>query len=183
MSYTDSSLYKTLLDEEGIRRAISRISHEIIESNKGVSDLVIIGIHTRGVFIAKRITDIINKFEQSDITTNSIDPKNFRDDIELDIKPENQNPHIVIQNKNVVLIDDVLYTGRTVRASMEALFSTGRPKNIKLATLVDRGHRELPIRPDFIGKNIPTSSKEHVRVFMKEFDGKDAIELYKRIDF
>ena len=89
----------------------------------------------------------------------------------------------MIQNKNVILIDDVLYTGRTIRASMEALFSTGRPKNIKLATLVDRGHRELPIRPDFIGKNIPTSSKEHVRVFMKEFDGKDAIELYKRIDF
>ena len=101
MSYTGSRLYKTLLDEEGIRRAISRISHEIIESNKGVSDLVIIGIHTRGVFIAKRITDIINKFEQSNISTNSIDPKNYRDDIELDIKPENQNPHIAIHQSFV----------------------------------------------------------------------------------
>ena len=177
MSNTGSRLYKTLLDEEGMRRAISRISHEIIESNKGVRDLVIIGIHTRGVFIAKRITDIINKFEQSDITPNSIDPKNYRDDIKLDIKPEYENPHILIQNKNVILIDDVLYTGRTISASMEALFSTGRPKNIKLATLVDRGHRELPIRPDFIGKNIPTSREEVVKVFLEEEDSKDEVVI------
>ena len=175
MSYTGNRLYKTLLDEEGIRRAISRISHEIIESNKGVSDLVIIGIHTRGVFIAKRITDIINKFERSNITANSIDPKNYRDDIEVDIKPENENPNIVIQNKNVILIDDVLYTGRTIRASMEALFSTGRPKNIKLATLVDRGHRELPIQPDFCGRKVPTRRTETIELRLQDLDGEEGV--------
>jgi len=169
--------YKTLLDEDDIRRAIARISHEIIESNHGVNNLILIGIKTRGHHIAARISDMINMFENSTLEYYSINPKFFRDDIQ--VKERDLDLKVSVQDKNLVLIDDVLYTGRTIRATLEAIFTLGRPKNIKLAALVDRGHRELPIRPDFVGKSIPTSDAEHVKVFMREVDGIDKIGLLK----
>ena len=167
--------YKTLLDEDDIRRAVSRLSHEIIESNQGIDDLILIGIETRGHHIASRIINLINDFENCSLRSYSIDPKFFRDDIVSNQKQNDIDLGINVENKNLVIVDDVLFTGRTIRATLEAIFTVGRPKNIKLATLVDRGHREIPIRPDFIGKNIPTSNKEHVKVFMKEVDGMDKV--------
>ena len=171
--------YKTLLDEDDIRRAVARLSHEIIESNQGTKDLILIGIRTRGHHIASRIVTMINTFENSSLDCYSINPQFFRDDI----NNKNQKPKIDLRvdvhEKNLILIDDVLYTGRTIRATLEAIFKLGRPNNIKLAALVDRGHREIPIRPDFIGKSIPTSNSEHVKVFMKEEDGIDKVGLSK----
>lgn len=171
--------YKTLLDEDDIRRAVARLSHEIIESNHGTNNLILIGIKTRGHHIASRIVNMINTFENTSLNYYSINPQFFRDDI----KTKNQKPEIDLKvdvhEKNLILIDDVLYTGRTIRATLEAIFKLGRPNNIKLATLVDRGHREIPIRPDFVGKSIPTSNSEHVKVFMKEEDGVDKVGLSK----
>ena len=178
---TDKNIYtyKTLFDENDIRRAIARISHEIIESNEGTKNLILLGIQTRGQHIAKRISEAISTYENISLNYYSIDPKFFRDDIKTSNKLDSLNLEISVQDKNLVLIDDVLFTGRTIRASLEAIFSLGRPNNIKLAALIDRGHREVPIRPDFVGKNIPTSNNEHVKVSMKEIDGVDKIELYK----
>lgn len=171
--------YKTLFDEDDIRRAIIRISHEIIESNQGTKNLILLGIKTRGQHIAKRISETISSYENKSVNYYSIDTKFFRDDIKNSNKINSLKLEISIQDKNLVLIDDVLFTGRTIRASLEAIFSLGRPNNIKLAALIDRGHREVPIRPDFVGKNIPTSNREHVKVSMKEIDGVDKIELCK----
>ena len=171
--------YKTLLDEDDIRRAVARLSHEIIESNQGIDDLILIGIETRGHHIASRIINLINDFENCSLRSYSIDPQFFRDDIVSNQKQNDIDLGINVDNKNLVIVDDVLFTGRTIRATLEAIFTAGRPKNIKLATLVDRGHREIPIRPDFIGKNIPTSNKEHVKVFMKEVDGMDKVCISK----
>jgi len=172
-------LNKVLFDEDDIRRAIARLSHEIIESNHGTNDLILLGIKTRGQHIANRISESINLFENSKVQSHSIDTQNFRDDIKNPKKINEIFIDISIHEKNLVLVDDVLYTGRTIRASLEAIFSLGRPKSIRLAALVDRGHREVPIRPDFVGKNIPTSHSERVKVFMKEVDGMDKIELQR----
>ena len=170
---------KVLFDENDIRRAIARLSHEIIESNQGINDLVLLGVKTRGEHIAKRISDSINLFENTNIESFNIDIKNFRDDLKNNKRISELFIDATVHEKNLVLIDDVLYTGRTIRASLEAIFSLGRPKSIKLAALVDRGHREVPIRPDFVGKNIPTSNTERIKVFMKEEDGIDKIELIR----
>jgi pyrimidine operon attenuation protein/uracil phosphoribosyltransferase len=171
--------YKTLLDEDDIRRAVARLSHEIIESNQGINNLILIGIKTRGHHIATRIVNLINTFENSSLPCHSINPRFFRDDIEIENKASEIDLKVNVHEKNLILIDDVLYTGRTIRATLEAIFTLGRPKSIKLAALVDRGHREIPIRPDFIGKSIPTSNSEHVKVFMKEEDGIDKVGLSK----
>ncbi|MAU23869.1 MAG: bifunctional pyr operon transcriptional regulator/uracil phosphoribosyltransferase [Chloroflexi bacterium] len=171
--------YKTLLDADDIRRAIARLSHEIIESNQGTKNLILIGIKTRGLHIASRIVNMINTFENTSLDCHSINPQFFRDDIQIKDKVPNIELEVNIHEQNIILIDDVLYTGRTIRATLEAIFTLGRPKTIKLAALVDRGHREIPIRPDFIGKSIPTSNSEHVRVFMKEEDGADKVGLFK----
>ena len=158
---------------------LKRISHEILEKNSGPEKLVLIGMHTRGVPIAKRIADFIEDFEKLTVPIAQLDVSFYRDDIETKIKTE-INPteiDIDINDCNVVLIDDVLYTGRSIRAAMDALMDYGRPSSIQLSVLIDRGHRELPISPDFIGKNIPTSKDEKIKVLVEEIDGVDGVEI------
>ena len=173
-----------ILDEQAITRAITRIAHEIIERNKGIDDCILVGIKTRGAFIAKRLAEKIEKIEGKAILTGELDITLYRDD--LSAKHKNQEPLVQqvdishsISNKKVVLVDDVLYTGRTVRAAMDAVMDLGRPAQIQLAVLIDRGHRELPIRADFVGKNIPTSSNERIVVEMIESDGKDRVAIHE----
>lgn len=172
-----------ILDEEGIRRAIMRIAHEIIEKNKGGAGLCVVGIRNRGVYIAQRIAAGIKQIEGRDVLTGALDITLYRDDLALATgQPLVRKTEIGfdINDKNLVLVDDVLYTGRTIRAALDALIDFGRPKSIQLAVLVDRGHRELPIRADFVGKNIPTSKKESVEVRLQEPDGSDEVLIAKK---
>ena len=158
---------------------LKRISHEILEKNSGPEKLVLIGMHTRGVPIAKRIADFIEDFEKLTVPIAQLDVSFYRDDIETKIKTD-INPTVIdidINDCNVVLIDDVLYTGRSIRAAMDAFMDYGRPSSIQLSVLIDRGHRELPISPDFIGKNIPTSKDEKIKVLVEEIDGVDGVEI------
>ena len=169
-----------ILDQEGINRAIMRIAHEIIEKNKGVSGLCIVGIRNSGVYLAERIADCIKKIESANIPTGALDITLYRDDLALASgQPLVRKTEIDfdINDQNLILVDDVLYTGRTIRAALDALIDFGRPKSIQLAVLVDRGHRELPIRADFVGKNIPTSNKESVEVKLEETDGIDEVVI------
>ena len=176
-------LKSVLLDDKAIKRTLTRISHEIIEKNKGVDDLVLIGIKTRGVPIAKRIASLIETFEGIAVEVGSVDITTYRDDLK---KPEELKEHNSIEvncditGKKIVLVDDVLYTGRSVRAAIDAIIDRGRPQMIQLAVLVDRGHRELPIRADYVGKNIPTSRKEAITVELVEKDGVDLVSLYEK---
>jgi pyrimidine operon attenuation protein/uracil phosphoribosyltransferase len=172
-----------ILDQEGMSRAIMRISHEIIEKNKGGAGLCVIGIRNRGVYIAQRIARQIKQIEGIEVLTGSLDITLYRDDLALASgQPLVRKTEIDfdINDKNLVLVDDVLYTGRTIRAALDALIDFGRPKTIQLAVLVDRGHRELPIRADCVGKNIPTSKKESVEVRLKETDGKDEVVIAEK---
>jgi pyrimidine operon attenuation protein/uracil phosphoribosyltransferase len=169
-----------LIDEEGINRTLTRLAHEILEKNKGSNNLVIIGMRTRGEFIAERIKNKINEIDNSNTNFGVLDITLYRDDFRTRLKqPEVSVTNITfdINEKDVILIDDVLYTGRTVRAALDALMDLGRPNTIQLCVLVDRGHRELPIKADFVGKNIPTSINEEVRVKIFETDGEDAVYL------
>lgn len=164
---------RTVLGSEDISRAITRISHEIIEANRGVEHLVLLGIPTRGVEIARRLAAIIEKHYGVEIPMGSLDVTLYRDD--LSEQPtrgvgETKIPPAGIEAKNVVLVDDVLYSGRTVRAALDALNDFGRPSTVRLAVLIDRGHRELPIRADFVGKNLPTAASEHISVHLQETD-------------
>ncbi|MCY6370339.1 bifunctional pyr operon transcriptional regulator/uracil phosphoribosyltransferase PyrR [Clostridium ganghwense] len=171
-----------LLDDKAIKRTLKRISHEIIEKNKGVEDIVLVGIQRRGVPIAHRIAKLIGEFEGESVQVGCVDITLYRDDLtELGEQPVVNNEHIGIdvKNKKIILVDDVLYTGRTVRAAMEAIIEHGRPANIQLAVLVDRGHRELPIRADYVGKNVPTSSKEIISVNVEELDKEDSVVIYE----
>ncbi|WP_125714025.1 bifunctional pyr operon transcriptional regulator/uracil phosphoribosyltransferase PyrR [Companilactobacillus kedongensis] len=170
---------KEIIDGQTMTRALTRITYEIIERNKGIDDLVLVGIKTRGVFVAHRIESRLKQLENISIPVAELDITPYRDDMTHDeIENINVPPlNIDIDKKHIILTDDVLYTGRTIRAAMDALMKFGRPKKISLAVLVDRGHRELPIRADFVGKNIPTSQKEKIRVSMKEVDGEDKIEI------
>lgn len=175
--------FKTqLFDELAVRRALMRLSYEIVEKCADLNNIALIGIHTRGVPIAKMIADNIRKNIGCDVLLSSLDITRYRDDVSKPQQPTVRPTEIPfdISGREVILVDDVLYTGRTVRAAMDALFAHGRPAQIRLAVLVDRGHRELPIRPDFVGKNIPTSKREVVRVHMPEHDGKLNVELYER---
>ncbi|WP_164462279.1 bifunctional pyr operon transcriptional regulator/uracil phosphoribosyltransferase PyrR [Bacillus sp. FJAT-42376] len=174
-----------VLDEQAIRRALTRIAHEIIERNKGIDDCLLIGIKTRGIYIANRLAEKIRQIEGKDIPIGELDITLYRDD--LTKKTSSQEPLVKgsdipqsILDKKVILVDDVLYTGRTVRAAMDALVDIGRPAAIQLAVLVDRGHRELPIRADFVGKNIPTSSSEKIVVEMEEVDQSDQVSIYEK---
>ncbi|CAM3697661.1 bifunctional pyr operon transcriptional regulator/uracil phosphoribosyltransferase PyrR [Mesobacillus zeae] len=174
-----------VLDEQAIRRALTRVAHEIIERNKGIDNCVLVGIRTRGIYIANRLAERIEQIEGASIEVGEIDITLYRDD--LSIKTEDHEPEVKgsdipysITDKKVILVDDVLYTGRTVRAAMDALIDIGRPAAIQLAVLVDRGHRELPIRADFVGKNIPTSSAERIVVELAEVDGKDRVSIYEK---
>ena len=174
------NLKAKLMDEAAMGRALMRIAHEITEKNRGVENVVIIGVKRRGETIAKIIRENINKIENVEIPCGSVDISFYRDDLsrvsespvirETELGPD-------VNDKDVVLVDDVLYTGRTARAAIEAIFSHGRPRTIQFAVLVDRGHRELPIRADFVGKNVPTSRNELIEVRLPEFDGDTGVYL------
>ncbi|MBU9672138.1 bifunctional pyr operon transcriptional regulator/uracil phosphoribosyltransferase PyrR [Planococcus sp. CP5-4] len=171
-----------ILDDKAIGRAITRIAHEIIERNKGIDGCILVGIKTRGAFIAKRLADKIEQIEGKAILTGELDITLYRDD--LSQKNPGQEPLVQqvdiehsIKDQKVILVDDVLYTGRTVRAAMDAVMDLGRPAQIQLAVLIDRGHRELPIRSDYVGKNIPTSSEERIVVEMTESDSTDRVTI------
>jgi pyrimidine operon attenuation protein / uracil phosphoribosyltransferase len=174
-----------VLDEQAIGRALTRIAHQIIEKNKGIEDCILVGIRTRGIFLAQRLASKIEEIEGNPIAVGELDITLYRDD--LTKKTENQEPLVKgsdipvdITEKKVILVDDVLYTGRTVRAGLDALMDIGRPAVIQLAVLVDRGHRELPIRADYVGKNIPTSSMEKIVVELAEVDGVDHVSIFDR---
>ena len=171
---------KTVLGESEIRRALTRIAHEILERTDGGADVVLLGIPTRGVPLARRLAERLAQVEGHPATAGSLDITMYRDDLRLrparalghtDVPPSG------IDGKVVILVDDVLYSGRTVRAALDALGDLGRPRAVQLAVLVDRGHRELPIRADYVGKNLPTSQREMVRVLLDEVDGQDAVVL------
>ena len=169
-----------IVDGEGLRRAITRIAHEIIERNDGAQDLVLVGIRTRGVPLAERLARKIKEFEGIEPPVGALDITLYRDDLQtIAHQPIVSGTDIPcdIDGKTVVLVDDVLYTGRTVRAALDELIDLGRPKSILLAVIVDRGHREIPIRADFIGKNVPTSKREVIMVKVQEVDGQDGVSI------
>ncbi len=169
-----------VLGESEIKRTLVRIAHEIVEKNKGVADLALVGIRTRGVFLANRLAQEIFKIEEKEVPVGTLDITLYRDDLSSVARQpllfKTEIPFDVAQKK-IVLVDDVLYTGRTIRAAMDALVDLGRPPVIQLAVLIDRGHRELPIRADYIGKNIPTSKEEIIKVKLKEVDGEDKVAI------
>jgi pyrimidine operon attenuation protein / uracil phosphoribosyltransferase len=175
MSFAEKT---TIMDSTEVRRALRRIAHEIVEANKGTDDLILLGIQRRGVPLAKSIQESIFKLEDVEVPRGSIDITFYRDDLST-IGPAPRvsatDMSMDVTDKEVILVDDVLYTGRTVRAALDAIMEWGRPRAIRLAVLIDRGHRELPIRPDFVGKNVPTSQREIIKVRVAEFD--DAEEV------
>jgi pyrimidine operon attenuation protein / uracil phosphoribosyltransferase len=173
MSANSRHLERVVLESSDISRALSRIAHEILEHNKGSQNIVILGIPSRGVPLANRIVSKINEFEKSNIKAGSLDITMYRDDLRL--RPpralaQTLIPEDGIDNKVVILVDDVLFSGRTIRAALDAINDIGRPSKVQVAVLVDRGHRDLPIRADYVGKNIPTSINEQVKVFLNELD-------------
>lgn len=180
-----------ILDKESIGRALRRIAHEILEKNKGTENLCLIGIRNRGVYLAERLAQYIKQIEHKDVSCGILDITLYRDDLTSIGRPDfgvaGQQPvvhkteiNFNIEGKNVVLVDDVLYTGRTVRAALDALIDFGRPKTIQLAVLIDRGHRELPVRADYVGKNIPTANNETVEARLEEVDGMDEVVIIEK---
>lgn len=168
----------TLLNAKDISRAINRISHEILERNNGAGDIALVGIRTRGVAFSKRLKEKIEEIEDLEVDHGILDITLYRDDLAEGIqKPELRKTDISfkLENKNIILCDDVLFTGRTIRAAIDALMDFGRPSSVQLAVLIDRGHRELPIRPDYVGKNIPTAKSKRVQVLLNEEDGEDKV--------
>ena len=179
----DGRAAKRILDAEGLRRALSRIAHEILERHGGTGDLVLVGMRSRGVPIARRLADLISRFEGTTVDVGELDVTMYRDDLEMrGTRPSIQPSSLPrdLTDARVVLVDDVLYTGRTVRAALDALMSFGRASQVQLAVVVDRGHRELPIRADYVGKNLPTSREENVEVRLVEVDGVDEVVLLAR---
>jgi len=171
---------KTIMTPEDIRRTLARIAHEIIERNKAIEHLILVGMHTRGVPLAKRLAANIEDFERLKIPVGTLDISLYRDDLaSLNLQPivKRTDIPISIDGKSIVLVDDVLYTGRSTRAAMDALIDLGRPQSIQLAVLVDRGHRELPIRADYVGKNMPSSRHEEIQVQLRETDGIDEVAI------
>ena len=171
-----------LLDEKAIQRTLVRISHEIVEKNKRVDNIVLIGIKRRGVPLARRVSSQIARIEGFEVPVGSVDITLYRDDRSTMFDmPRVNDKHIGIDinNKKVILVDDVLYTARTARSAIDAIFDSGRPMNIQLAVLIDRGHKELPIRADYVGKNIPTSKNELISVELREIDNNDSVKIYE----
>ncbi|HZG73427.1 MAG TPA: bifunctional pyr operon transcriptional regulator/uracil phosphoribosyltransferase PyrR [Chondromyces sp.] len=173
-----------VLDQQAIHRALTRIAHEILERNKGIDNCVLVGIKTRGIYLANRLAERIKQIEGKEIPVGELDITLYRDD--LTVKSDNKEPEVKgsnipgeITEKKIVLVDDVLYTGRTVRAAMDAIMDIGRPSQIQMAVLVDRGHRELPVRADYVGKNIPTASTERIVVELKEVDKQDQVSIHE----
>ena len=176
----DDVLEKLILDADGLRRALTRIAHEILERNGGPHDLILVGMRSRGAPLAHRLSSLISQFEGTAVPVGELDITMFRDDLELRITRPAIQPTVIprdLTGTTVVLVDDVLYTGRTVRAAMDALLSFGRARQIQLAVIVDRGHRELPIRADYVGKNLPPARHELVEVRLREVDGTDEVVL------
>lgn len=175
---------ETVLNEKGVARALTRISHEILERNNGAESLVLVGILTRGADLARRIAEIIRGIEAVEIPVGLLDINLYRDDLHSHLdQPIIQRTEILFDviDRNVILVDDVLFTGRTIRAALDALIDFGRPRSIQLAVLIDRGHRELPIRPDYVGKNIPTSKDDRVLVRLKEVDDEEQVVFEKSV--
>lgn len=173
---------KAIMNQADMRRALTRIAHEVVERNRGCRDLVFVGIHTRGVPLAQRVARIISSLEETDVPLGSLDIGLYRDDIMMrGLQPVVRRTEIPvdIEGKRVVLVDDVLYTGRSIRAALDALIDLGRPASIQLAVLVDRGHRELPIRADYVGRNVPTSGDEEIKVRVVEIDGRDEVVIVR----
>ena len=166
---------KEIVDDVTMKRAITRITYEIIERNKNLDKIVLAGIKTRGVYIAQRIQERLKQLENLDVPLIELDTKAFRDDVKAE--QDTSVFPIEIDGTDVILVDDVLYTGRTIRAAIDNIVSHGRPARVSLAVLVDRGHRELPIRADYVGKNIPTSESEEIEVLVAEVDGKDSVNI------
>ncbi|OQP14182.1 bifunctional pyr operon transcriptional regulator/uracil phosphoribosyltransferase PyrR [Geobacillus zalihae] len=174
-----------VMDEQAIRRALTRIAHEIIERNKGIDGCVLVGIKTRGIYLARRLAERIEQIEGASVPVGELDITLYRDD--LTVKTDDHEPFVKgtnvpfpVSEQKVILVDDVLFTGRTVRAAMDAVMDLGRPARVQLAVLVDRGHRELPIRADFVGKNVPTSSAEVIVVELSEVDGVDQVSIHEK---
>ena len=168
-----------VMNTNEIDRAITRIAHQILEQNKGAGNIALAGIVTRGDVLAKRLAAKIAQIEGAEVPLGKLDISFYRDDFATYLSPEVHSTDILfdIDGMDVILVDDVLYTGRTIRAALDALMDIGRPKTVQLAVLVDRGHRELPIRADFVGKNVPSSAHENVRVFLEETDGESVVEI------
>ncbi len=169
-----------IMDKEQMRRALVRIAHEIVEKNKGLNDVILVGIQKRGVPLAKRLASILSEIEKTEVVVGELDITLYRDDLTLRFEqPRVGRTHVPqdIRGKIIILVDDVLYTGRTIRAALDALIDLGRPESIQAAVVVDRGHRELPIRADYVGKNVPTSKKEDVQVRLLETDGIDQVVI------
>ena len=180
-----AKLNSIALSDKDISRAISRITHEILERNKGAEKLALIGIRTRGVTLAKRIRKKINDIDKIEVDLGILDITLYRDDLDAGQRNpiiEKTSIPFPLEDKQVVLIDDVLFTGRTIRAAIDALIDIGRPSNVQLGVLIDRGHRELPIRADYVGKNIPTAKNNRVQVLLKEDDGKDEVCIIDDLD-
>ena len=177
---TDTGTIKSIvMDAEGIERSLTRIAHQILEKNKGAQNVAIVGIVTRGDLLAKRLAEKIKKIEGVEVPLGKLDISFYRDDFATYVSPEVHSTDILfdIDGLNIVLVDDVLYTGRTIRAALDALMDIGRPETVQLAVLIDRGHRQLPIRADYVGKNVPSSKEENVRLFLEETDGKSEVEI------
>jgi pyrimidine operon attenuation protein/uracil phosphoribosyltransferase len=173
------------LSAQDITRALTRISHEILEKNQGLTNIVLLGIPTRGAHLASRISSIITSIEGTEVPTGTLDITLFRDD--LRIRPPRaimptKIPSSGIEGKDVILIDDVLFSGRTIRSALDALGEIGRPRTVQLAVLVDRGHRDLPIKADFVGKNLPTSKSQSVKVFLSDIDGRDEVSIEEGVE-
>ncbi|MSP78186.1 MAG: bifunctional pyr operon transcriptional regulator/uracil phosphoribosyltransferase PyrR [Dehalococcoidia bacterium] len=173
---------KTLMTADDIRRALTRVAHEVLERNRGAEGLVLAGIQTRGLPLAHRLAERIAEFERTKVPIISIDISLYRDDIRFrtPIPSGTSGVPTDVERKRVILVDDVIFTGRSIRAAIDAVLDLGRPQNVQLAVLVDRGHRELPIRPDYIGKNMPTALDEQVKVHLQETDGVDEVVILKR---
>ncbi|MBM3149995.1 MAG: bifunctional pyr operon transcriptional regulator/uracil phosphoribosyltransferase PyrR [Chloroflexi bacterium] len=172
---------KGLMSDQDMERALVRIAHEILERNKGAQNLVLVGMQTRGVPLASRLATTIKQLEGIAVPVGSLDISLYRDDLSsLNLKPVVQRTEVPtdVTAKHIILVDDVFYTGRSIRAAMDAIMDLGRPKTIQLAVLVDRGHRELPIRADYVGKNIPTATDEEVKVYVREVDGEDKVTIF-----
>ncbi len=173
----------TLLNTKDISRAVSRISHEILERNSGAGNIALVGIRTRGVVMSRRLTEKIKEIERVTVNHGVLDITLYRDDLaEGTQKPELKKTDIsfALEDKHIILCDDVLFTGRTIRAAIDALMDFGRPSSVQLAVLIDRGHRELPIRPDYVGKNIPTAKSKRVQVLFNEEDGEDKVVIQEQ---
>lgn len=164
-----------IMDGAAMLRSMTRMAHEILERNKGLENVILVGIVTRGVVLAERIASKLAEIEGQRVPCLKLDPTPFRDDRDPTSKRQSAHPVLDVARRKVILVDDVLYTGRTVRAALDAIMQAGRAQTVQLATLVDRGHRELPIRPDFIGKNVPTARDEQVIVQLTEVDGTDGV--------